>query len=263
MTQEHKPTLNQSVGPSTPEDETTARPRTGHRSSSGHRTGSGPQWGAFVRNVLLVVVLLVMLWLAFNVRLPSIEELRDGLEQWGWAAWIVFAAAYALVALTPIPVTIMAVTGGVLFGVVEGSILSVIGVLLGCWGAYWLARGLGMATVERMLGRHGPTVKERLSSKGFQAVYTLRLMPGVPYWPVNYGSGAFGVSQRDFVVASLLATVPGQVSLVAIGAFVADPTVVKGVIVGIAWVCVLTMTIWAWRSWKGTSQRPLPGAGFR
>ena len=231
------------------------------REATGPQTG--PQWGTFLRNVMLVVVLLVMLWLAFNVRLPSIEELRMSLEQWGWAAWIVFAASYAVVAVTPIPVTIMAVSAGVLFGVVEGTILSVVGVLLGCWGAYWLARGLGMATVERMLGRHGPTVKDRLSSKGFQAVYTLRLMPGVPYWPVNYGSGAFGVGQRDFVVASVLATVPGQVSLVAVGAFVADPSVVKGVIVAIAWVVVLTMTIWAWRSWKGTSRRPLPGAGFR
>ena len=223
----------------------------------------GPQWATFARNVALVVVLLVMLWLAFNVRLPSIEELRHSLEQWGWAAWIVFVASYALVAITPIPVTIMAVSAGVLFGVLEGSILSVIGVLIGCWVAYWLARGLGMATVERMLGRHGPTVKNRLESKGFHAVYTLRLMPGVPYWPVNYGSGAFGVSQRDFVVASILATVPGQVSLVAIGAFAADPTVVKGVIVVIAWAVVLTMTIWAWRSWKGTSRRPLPGVGLR
>ncbi|MGC0272990.1 TVP38/TMEM64 family protein [Pseudactinotalea sp. Z1739] len=225
--------------------------------------GSGPQWGVFLRNAALVVVVLVMLWLAFNVRLPAIEDLREGLEQWGWAARIVFAVSYALVATTPIPVSIMAVSAGVLFGVLEGSILSVIGVLAGCWGAYWLARGLGMATVERMLGRHGPTVKERLSSKGFHAVYTLRLMPGVPYWPVNYGSGAFGVGQRDFVVASMLATVPGQVSLVAVGAFAADPTVVSGVVVAIAWAVVLAMTIWAWRSWRGTSRRPLPGAGLR
>ncbi|MGC0249510.1 TVP38/TMEM64 family protein [Pseudactinotalea sp. Z1748] len=157
----------------------------------------------------------------------------------------------------------MAVSAGVLFGVLEGSILSVTGVLIGCWGAYWLARGLGMSTVERMLGRHGPTVKDRLSSKGFHAVYTLRLMPGVPYWPVNYGSGAFGVSQRDFVVASALSAIPGQVSLVAVGAFVADPTPGSGAVVAIAWILVLSMTIWAWRSWKGTSRRPLPGAGFR
>lgn len=242
-----------------PPDETPAGP------DGSHGTGpdDGPQWVSSMRTALLVAVLLVMVWLAFNVRLPSIDQLHADLEAWGWAAWLIFAFSYALVATTPIPVSIMAVGAGVLFGVLEGSILSVIGVLVGCWGAYWLARGLGMATVERMLGRHGPPVKDRLQSKGFHAVYTLRLMPGVPYWPVNYGSGAFGVGQRDFVVASILATVPGQVSLVAIGAFVADPTVVNGVVVAIAWAVVLAMTIWAWRSWRGTSRRPLPGAGLR
>src|SRR5699024_5417154 len=136
-------------------------------------------------------------------------------------------------------------TGGVLFGVVEGSILSVIGVLIGCWGAYWMARGLGRATVERLLGRHATTVGQHLTDAGFHAVYMLRVMPGVPYWPVNYGSGAFGVSQRDFVVASGLAAVPGQISLVAVGALVAAPSIGKAIVVAAAWTVVVILTIWA------------------
>lgn len=224
---------------------------------------SGPQWGAFVRTVLLVVVLAAMVWLAFNVRLPSITELRDNLDALGWAAWAAFIVLYALVAITPIPVSVMAVTGGVLFGVIEGSILSVIGVLIGCWVAYWVARGLGRGTVERLLGRHGPTVRKHLTNDGFQAVYMLRVMPGLPYWPVNYGSGAFGVSQRDFVVASGLAAIPGQISLVAIGALVADPSVAKAIVVAVAWAVVVVLTVWAYRSWKGTATRPLPGMRFR
>jgi len=227
------------------------------------RNPKGPQWGSFVRTVLLVAVLLGMVWLAFNVQPPSIEQLRGTLDRLGWGAWIGFVVLYAIVAVTPIPVTVMAVTAGVLFGVIEGSILSVIGVLIGCWGAYWLARGLGKATVERLLGHHAPTVEQHLQHDGFPAVYMLRLMPGLPYWPVNYGSGAFGVSQRDFVVASGLAAIPGQVSLVAIGAFVAEPSVIKGVIVAAAWAIVVVMTVWAYRSWKGKARRPLPGVRFR
>lgn len=227
------------------------------------RPSDGPQWGSFLRNGLLVLVLLGMLWLAFNVRLPSIDELRTGLDALGWGAFIGFIVLYAVVAVTPIPVTIMAVTGGVLFGLVEGSILSIIGVLIGCWAAYWLARALGRTTVERLLGHHAPTVKQHLTNDGFQAVYMLRLMPGLPYWPVNYGSGAFGVSQRDFVVSSGLAAIPGQVSLVAVGALVANPSIGKGVVVMVAWAVVIAMTIWAYRSWRGTSKRPLPGVRFR
>ncbi len=224
---------------------------------------NGPQWAAFVRTVLLALVLLGMIWLVFNVEVPTIDQVREVLGGLGWAAWLGFVVLYALVALTPIPVTVMAVSAGVLFNLLEGAIVSVIGVLIGCWGAYWLARALGRPTVERLLGRHGATVRRHLDRGGFPAVYTLRIMPGVPYWPVNYGAGAFGVSQRDYLVASGVAVIPGQISLVAIGVFAAEPTLARAIVVAVAWTVVFLMTIWALRTWRGTARRPLPGMGLR
>lgn len=210
----------------------------------------GFHWHSLIRNSLLILVLLILLWLAFNVRLPSSDALHEMIASWGWAAWIVFIGTYALVALTPIPVTVMAVTAGLLFGFSMGTLLSVIGVLIGCWGAYWIARGLGREVTAKILGSHHRTVERHLDQAGFQAVVVLRLLPGFPYWPVNYGSGAFGVSQRDFLLASVLSVIPGQISLVAIGSFISTPNVLNGVIVGIAWVAVLVLTIWAYRRWK-------------
>nr|WP_272902299.1 VTT domain-containing protein [Brevibacterium daeguense] len=199
-----------------------------------------------------------MLWIAFNVRLPTIDKIQGWVSSLGWASWGGFAALYAVVALTPIPVTIMAVAGGLIFGVVVGSVLSVVGVLIGCWGAYWIARLLGKTTVLRLLGSHGPRVEAHLQGSGFQAVCTLRLLPGIPYWPINYGSGAFGVSQRDFLLASAVATVPGQVSLVAIGSFVGEPTAVRAVVVAVSWIVVIAMTVMAYRSWRRSRQTPPP-----
>lgn len=207
-------------------------------------------WESVVRNTVLVLVLLVFLWLVFNVQLPSADRLRDLIASWGWAAWLAFIGIYAVVALTPIPVTVMAVTAGLLFGVIEGTILSVIGVLIGCWGGYWLARGLGRQATAKLLGSHNRTVERHLDQAGFQAVVMLRLLPGFPYWPINYGSGAFGVGQRDFLLASGLAIIPGQVSLVAIGGFISTPSVLSGVIVGAAWLVVVVMTVWAYRRWN-------------
>lgn len=218
--------------------------------SSGRRSGKGVDWGSVVRNSLLVIVLLVMVWLAFNVRLPSADELQRRFEAFGWAGWLAFIGLYAVVALTPIPVTVMATAAGVLFGVLEGSVLSVIGVLIGCWGAYWLARLLGRETVAKLLGKHTETIEDRLEGAGFEAVFMLRVLPGLPYWPVNYGSGAFGITQRDYLAASALSVIPGQVSLVAVGAFVAEPTVLGGIGVAIAWLVVLVITVWSYRQWK-------------
>lgn len=230
-------------------DQTESTPATTTPTSSER---DGTPWGSILRNVALVLVLLAMLWLALNVRLPDLDALQAYIAQlglWGLAAFIVL---YALVALTPIPVTIMAVTGGLVFGVPVGTALSMIGVVAGCWGAYWLARGLGRETVMRLLGSHAEMVEARLEGGGFYAVCTLRLVPGLPYWPVNYGSGALGIGSRDFLIATIVSALPGQLSLVTIGAFIAEPTLLHGIIMGSSWIAVLVLTVLAFRRWRAT-----------
>ena len=207
-------------------------------------------WGSILRNIALVLVLAAMLWLALNVRLPELGTLQAriaGMGVWGLFAFI---ALYALVALTPIPVTIMAVTGGLVFGLPVGTVLSLVGVVIGCWGAYWLARAVGRQTVMRLLGGHAQMVQERLEGGGFFAVCTLRLLPGMPYWPVNYGSGVLGIRHHEFLIATALSSLPGQLSLVAIGAFIADPSLLHGIAVGISWVAVIVLTILSLRRWR-------------
>lgn len=209
--------------------------------------------------VALVAVVVAFVWLGLTVRLPDLETLQVRIEGFGWWGWLVFIGVYAVVGLTPIPITIMAVAGGFLFGVGTGTVLSVIGSMIGSWGAYLLARALGRRTVMKLLGSHRDAVESRLDSAGFTSVFALRVTPGIPYWPVNYAAGALAVPQRDFVVASVLASIPGQLSLVAIGAFVADPSVLIGVVALCAWAVVLGMTIWALRVWRGTAESSLPG----
>ncbi|QGU08354.1 TVP38/TMEM64 family inner membrane protein YdjZ [Corynebacterium occultum] len=221
----------------------------------------GIQWGPLLRGAGLLVFVVVMLWLAFNVRLPDLEVIQAWLEGLGWAGFLGFILLYALVALTPIPVTIMALAGGLLYGVVVGSVLSVVGALLGCWGAYWIARGLGKETVKKLLGDYGAKVEGHLEGAGFQAVFMLRVMPGLPYWPVNYGAGVFGINHRDYLVASSIAIVPGQVSLIAIGNFISEPNLSNGVIVGVAWAVVLAMTGWGYFTWRDARREAEAGAG--
>src|SRR5699024_1556114 len=102
------------------------------------------------------------------------------------------------------------------------------GVVLGSWIGYWLARAVGQRITFQLLGRHSSIVQNYLSNAGFWAVCTVRLMPGLPYWPVNYGAGALGVGQYAFISATFLASIPGQISLVALGAFAVNPSVFHG-----------------------------------
>ncbi|MDO5628211.1 MAG: TVP38/TMEM64 family protein [Mobilicoccus sp.] len=205
---------------------------------------------SWVRVAALIAFATLMVWVFFNVRLPDLEVMQAAIESYGWWGRVVFVAAYAVVGITPIPVTIMAVLAGLLFGVVEGSILAVIGSFLGCAAAYGIARGLGRETVLNLLGDRAEMLTRRLDSGGFAAVFLLRVMPGVPYWPVNYAGGALGVASRPYLAATLLACLPGQTSLVAIGALVVTPTILEWVVLVVAWLVVLGLTFWGWRELK-------------
>ncbi len=226
------------------------------QSSSGtDASSSGVDVQSVLRVALLVLVAVVFVWLALTVRLPELEDLRDTLAGYGAWSWLVFTGAYALVALTPIPVTIMAVAAGLLFGPLVGSLLSVVGASVGAVGAYGIARLAGHEVIMKGLGRHARRVEDALEERGFLAIMALRCAPGLPYWPVNYGAGAVGVELGTFTAASTLGSVPGQVSLVAIGAFVARPGVVNGVVVALAWIAVLAFTWWSVRRWKQERDR--------
>ncbi|WP_152346054.1 TVP38/TMEM64 family protein [Brevibacterium sp. CFH 10365] len=211
-------------------------------------------WSTILRNIALALALLAAVWAIFNVRLPSIDVLQADIAAAGFWGFGVFILIYAVVAATPIPVTIMATAGGLIFGLAFGTLLSMIGVVLGCWGGYWIARALGRETVMRLLGSHAESVESRLTGGGFYAVCTLRLMPGFPYWPVNYGSGALGIDSRTFLTATIISSLPGQLSLVAVGAFIGEPNVLGGVAVGISWALVITLTIITMRRWKRTRE---------
>lgn len=209
-------------------------------------------WSTILRNIALALALLAGVWALFNVRLPSIDVLQADIAAAGFWGFGVFILIYAFVAATPIPVTIMAVAGGLIFGLPFGTLWSMVGVVLGCWGGYWIARALGRETVMKLLGNHAEAVESRLTDGGFYAVCTLRLMPGFPYWPVNYGSGALGVDNRTFLIATLVSSLPGQLSLVAVGAFIGDPTVLNGIVVAVSWALVIVLTIFSVRRWKAS-----------
>lgn len=214
-------------------------------------------WRSVVSMVSLIAVGVPLLWVAFNTDMPSPTELREIISGYGWAGWLVFVGLVAAIAVTPIPITVPALVAGSLFGVVGGTLLSFSGVMLGSWIAYWLARAVSRRTTMLLLGQHGAVVEKYLNNAGFWTMCTVRLLPGLPYWPVNYGAGALGVGHHTFVTATFLASIPGQVSLVSLGAFAASPSVFHGVVLVSSWIVVLILTWLAYRQWRATRK---PGA---
>ena len=202
--------------------------------------------------IILIVLGTSLIWISFNLNVPAPEEMREIILSYGWSGWLVFLGITAAIAITPIPITVPALVAGSLYGLIGGTLLSFSGVMIGSWIGYWLARALGQRITFQLLGRHSGIVQDYLSNAGFWTMCTVRLMPGLPYWPVNYGAGALGVGQYTFISATFLASIPGQVSLVALGAIAVNPSAFNIVALIISWTAVLILTWISYRYWRRT-----------
>jgi uncharacterized membrane protein YdjX (TVP38/TMEM64 family) len=113
---------------------------------------------------------------------------------------------------------------GFFFGWAEGTVLSVLGKLLGSICAFLLARrllarGRASARARETLGR-SPRLRllaDALPRGGWRTVALVRLVPLIPFKLSNYLFGWSQVRLRDFVLGTLVGTVPYSLSNAYLG----------------------------------------------
>ena len=144
--------------------------------------------------------------------------LTDFVQHHMWAAVGLFILLYTVSVAFSLPgATILTLTGGFLFGIIIGSILSVSGATLGAILLFLAARmGIG----EPLRRRAGPFLKKIEGGFRRNAVsylLTLRLVPIFPFWLVNLAPAFLGVPLSTFSWTTLAGIIPGTVVFVSIG----------------------------------------------
>jgi uncharacterized membrane protein YdjX (TVP38/TMEM64 family) len=177
----------------------------------------------WVRPGLLVLLAAAGVVVALTVDLPQLGEIRAWVRGAGWAAPVLYALAFALVSLTPAPATVLTVGAGALFGWVVGVPVALLGALGGAYGGFGLARLLGRATVQGLVGERLDRLDGALRRRGMLAVIIVRLVPTGPFAMVNTACGLSAVRARDYVLGTAIGMVPGIGCFVAVGAFGATP----------------------------------------
>ena len=120
-----------------------------------------------------------------------------------------FVAAYVLATTLALPGSVLTIAGGAIFGFPLGTLLNWLGASLGAMSAYWLARGLGLDAVQRLLGARAARLEQLAGSHGFTTVLRLRLIPVVPFNLLNFAAGLAGVRFRDYALGTVLGLLPG------------------------------------------------------
>jgi len=118
---------------------------------------------------------------------------------------------------------------GALFGFFEGVVVAWVGPVLGTSGAYWIARLIGGASVQRLLAGHQDIIAKLHGRRSFLTLLRLRAIPLIPSLLLDYAAGA---ARMDYV-AYVGATMLGSFTSTAIFVFLAS-NVATGLTTGAA-----------------------------
>jgi uncharacterized membrane protein YdjX (TVP38/TMEM64 family) len=125
------------------------------------------------------------------------------------ARWLYLLLGYIIGSLLLVPITLLILVTGIVFGPVLGSLYALIGSMAGALVTYAVGYLLGKDFVQKIAGPKWSSLEEKIEQTGIIAVATLRLLPVAPFTVVNIVSGAFKVPWRDYTIGSILGLVPG------------------------------------------------------
>ncbi|MFD3507946.1 TVP38/TMEM64 family protein [Nocardia sp. NPDC058666] len=175
---------------------------------------------ALIRSPRLLIALAglaALFVVAMQVPLPGPQQIRDWAGGAGPLLPLLFFLFYAIVAVFPVPRTVLTVTSGVLFGPILGSIIALVASGVAATVALLGVRAVGRDRVAQHLTH--PAVRaidERLDRRGWLAVAAIRLIPLAPFSIVNYCCGLSSVRVVPYLVATVLGSAPGTISTVVL-----------------------------------------------
>lgn len=155
----------------------------------------------------------------------TLEVLKGSLGEWRqWAdqrpavsaAW--FFAAYVAVTSLGLPgAAVMTMAGGALFGFVEGVVLasfaSTLGATLSCLSARYLLR----RWVQQRFGSRLEPVNLGIQREGAFYLFTMRLIPVLPFFAINLLMGLTPMPARTFAWVSQLGMLPATAVFIYAG----------------------------------------------
>ena len=182
-----------------------------------------PLWSV-AASILFVAALLAVL-IYFDAHEQVLRLLEWFEAQGAWAPLLVILIMAGVVLLV-LPGVLFTTGAGFVFGVVEGSLVVVLGTTLGATLAFLIARHLfGQRARAFVMSRAKlQVVSEELTPHGWKIVLLTRLIPFFPSKISNYFFGLTPFSLRGFVGGSLLGFIPYSVHNVYLGSIAADIT---------------------------------------
>jgi len=159
-------------------------------------------------------------WASLAARQTALHAL---VEARPLTAGLVYIVGYATAVAVSFPgAVVLTVAGGLLFGTLAGTAMTVTAATLGSALIFLAARS---ALGPLLAARAGPFLdrfRAGLRRDAFSYVLAMRLIPVIPFWVVNLAPALLGVRLAPFLLATLLGIIPATTVFSSIGAGIGD-----------------------------------------
>jgi len=187
-------------------------------------------------------------WMVRVYRLYQDQEaFKKVISSYGAYAPVAFILLQVLqVVVAPIPGGAIEFLGGVLFGVKGGLIYSMIGLILGSWLAFSLARIFEKVAVEKFVSEETRKKFDYLvEHEGVILSFILFLLPGFPKDALCYILGLTPMHLGIFLVISTIGRIPGTLMATLQGAKAFEHQYYTfGILMGVSGLVILVFYIY-------------------
>lgn len=144
---------------------------------------------------------------------------------------LIFAGIYIAVAAASIPgALVLTLCSGAIFGFIWGSIIALVSATIGATIAFFVARYLFDDWVQAKMGDRLGKIRENFRKEGALYLFSMRLVPVIPFFAINLLMGLTSVKTITFFLASLVGMAPGTMVFVNTGTQLAKLDSLKGLL---------------------------------
>ncbi|TBR70265.1 MULTISPECIES: TVP38/TMEM64 family protein [unclassified Escherichia] len=145
--------------------------------------------------------------------LTDLPHLQTLIRQSGLFGYSLYILLFIIATLFLLPGSVLVIAGGIVFGPLTGTLLSLIAATLASSCSFLLARFLGRDLLLKYVG-HCHTfqaIEKGITRNGIDFLILTRLIPLFPYNIQNYAYGLTAIAFWPYTLISALTTLPGIV----------------------------------------------------
>lgn len=178
--------------------------------------------------IFFVVFMVVVFWFTGRPMIQFVEDpsqYRSWIDGKGFLAQLSFIAmVFFQVIFAIIPGEPLEICAGYAFGILEGTLLCIIGIALGSAAIFLLVRTLGVKLVEVFFSVEKIRSMRFLrdSRKRNTLTFTVMLIPGTPKDLISYFAGLTDMKFHEWMAISTIARIPSIVTSTVGGSALAE-----------------------------------------